>query len=245
MTAGRENILGNIRKSLNRGPLSAERAAQLEGRLNAAEPNLVPARGAVDGAERVALFIAEAEKVDTTVSRVAGAAAVPGAVAAYLAAHNLPTILKAAPDPALADIPWSQQTALTVRQGQPEDGDEVSVTGAFAGIAETGTLMLQSGPHSPTSLNFLPDTHIVVLDARAIDGTYEEAWSGVGWGRCRSCLHAAHHQPDHRAVAHRRYRTDLVARRPWTAPSVDCDHRWRRPLRSAACAATRRCCGAM
>lgn len=177
MTAGRETILGNIRKSLNRGPLSAERAAELERRLKAAEPNLVPARGAVEGAERIALFIAEAEKVDTSVSRVADAADVPGAVAAYLAAHNLPTVLKAAPDPALADIPWSHQTALTVSEGRAEDGDEVSVTGAFAGIAETGTLMLESGPHSPTTLNFLPDTHVVVIEASAIDGTYEEAWS--------------------------------------------------------------------
>jgi L-lactate dehydrogenase complex protein LldG len=177
MTAGRETILGNIRKSLNRGPLAAERAAELERRLKAAEPNLVPARGAVEGAERIALFIAEAEKVDTSVSRVADAADVPGAVAAYLAAHNLPTVLKAAPDPALADIPWSHQTALTVSEGRAEDGDEVSVTGAFAGIAETGTLMLESGPHSPTTLNFLPDTHVVVIEASAIDGTYEEAWS--------------------------------------------------------------------
>ena len=177
MTAGRELILANIRKSLSRGPLSAERAAQLERRLNAAEPNLVPARGAIDGAERVALFIAEAEKVDTTVSRVAGAADVPRAVDSYLAAQNLPTVLKTAPDPGLADILWSQQTTLTVREGPPEDGDEVSVTGAFAGIAETGTLMLKSGPHSPTSLNFLPDTHVVVLDAGAIEGTYEAAWS--------------------------------------------------------------------
>lgn len=177
MTTGRETILGNIRKSLNRGPLSAERAAELERRLKAAEPNLVPARGAVKGAERIALFIAEAEKVDTSVSRVADAADVPGAVAAYLAAHNLTTVIKAAPDPALADIPWSQQTTLTVSQGRAEDGDEVSVTGAFAGIAETGTLMLESGPHSPTTLNFLPDTHVVVIEASAIDGTYEEAWS--------------------------------------------------------------------
>ena len=177
MTMGRETILGNIRKSLNRGPLSAEQAAGLERRLKAAKPNLVPARGAVEGAERVALFIAEAEKVDTSVSRVADGAEVPAAVAAYLAAHNLPMVLRAAPDPALADIPWSQQSAPTVRQGRPEDGDEVGVTGALAGIAETGTLMLASGPHSPTTLNFLPDTHIAVLDARAIDGTYEEAWS--------------------------------------------------------------------
>ena len=83
----------------------------------------------------------------------------------------------AAPDPALADIPWSHQTALTVSEGRAEDGDEVSVTGAFAGIAETGTLMLESGPHSPTTLNFLPDPHVVVIEASAIDGTYEEAWS--------------------------------------------------------------------
>ncbi len=177
MITGRETILGNIRKSLNRGPLSAERAAGPERRLKAAKPNLVPARGAVEGAVRVALFIAEAEKVDTSVSRTAAAAEVPGVVAAYLTAHDLPTVLKAAPDPALADIPWLRQSTLTVRQGEPEDGDEVSVTGALAGIAETGTLMLVSGPHSPTTLNFLPDTHIVVLDTHAIDGTYEEAWS--------------------------------------------------------------------
>ena len=45
MITGRETILGNIRKSLNRGPLSAERAAGPERRLKAAKPNLVPARG--------------------------------------------------------------------------------------------------------------------------------------------------------------------------------------------------------
>jgi len=47
--------------------------------------------------------------------------------------------------------------------------------GAFAGIAETGTLMLVSGPNSPTTLNLMPDTHIVVLRADQIVGPYEEA----------------------------------------------------------------------
>ncbi|MEZ5579927.1 MAG: LUD domain-containing protein [Candidatus Competibacteraceae bacterium] len=37
--------------------------------------------------------------------------------------------------------------------------------------------MLLSGPHSPpTTLNFLPDTHIVVLRADRIVGAYEDAW---------------------------------------------------------------------
>ena len=41
--------------------------------------------------------------------------------------------------------------------------DQVSITGAFAGIAETGTLVMASGPDHPVTLNLLPDTHIVVL----------------------------------------------------------------------------------
>ena len=51
--------------------------------------------------------------------------------------------------------------------------DLVAVTHAFAGVAETGTLVLVSGPDNPTTLNFLPETHIVVLDAKDIVGDYE------------------------------------------------------------------------
>ena len=36
--------------------------------------------------------------------------------------------------------------------------------------------MLLSGPDNPTTLNFLPDNHIVVLAAADIVGDYETAW---------------------------------------------------------------------
>ena len=36
--------------------------------------------------------------------------------------------------------------------------------------------MLTSGPDNPTTLNFLPDTHIVVVDAKDIAGDYEAVW---------------------------------------------------------------------
>lgn len=52
-----------------------------------------------------------------------------------------------------------------------------TVSAAFAGIAETGTLMLISGPDNPTSLNFLPEAHIVVLPTAWIVGSYEEAFA--------------------------------------------------------------------
>ncbi len=51
------------------------------------------------------------------------------------------------------------------------------MTPAFTAVAETGTLMLRSGPDHPTTLNFLPDTHIVVLRAGQIVGPYEDAWA--------------------------------------------------------------------
>jgi len=45
--------------------------------------------------------------------------------------------------------------------------------------AETGTLVMASGPDNPTTLNFLPDTHIVVVDAKDIAGDYETVWARV------------------------------------------------------------------
>ena len=48
---------------------------------------------------------------------------------------------------------------------------------AFAGIAETGTLALVSGPANPTTLNFLPDNHIVVLRKEDILSDYESVFA--------------------------------------------------------------------
>jgi L-lactate dehydrogenase complex protein LldG len=178
MPSAREQILGGIRRSLKRGPLEPTRAEALRARLAAPTRNLVPERAAsLDPVAQRDLFVAMAEEVQTTVERVASLAEVPGAVAAYLAAENLPAELVMAPDPALDDIPWSERPLLQLRRGRAEPGDQVSLTPAFAAIAETGTLMLVSGAETPSTLNFLPDTHILVLRAEQVAPTYEEAWT--------------------------------------------------------------------
>ena len=66
---------------------------------------------------------------------------------------------------------------LSLRRGRGEGSDQVSITGAFAGIAETGTLVMASGPEHPVTLNLLPDTHIVVLREDDIVGGYEDVWA--------------------------------------------------------------------
>jgi L-lactate dehydrogenase complex protein LldG len=177
VSEGRERILGGIRRSLNRGRLDATREAQLRARIAAHQRNLIPARAmALEHRQRVGLFVAMAEEVQTTVSRVPMFSGVPQAVARYLAAENLPAELVMAPDPTLDLIPWESTPLLRIRRDRAEADDQVSLTACHAAIAETGTLMLISGPHSPTTLNFLPETHIVVVRQEQVVATYEDGW---------------------------------------------------------------------
>jgi L-lactate dehydrogenase complex protein LldG len=117
-----------------------------------------------------------AEYALATVDQVADPNGAPAAVAAFLSRENLPTGVVMAPDAELAALPWADQPALQIERRAARDGDKVSVTTAFAGIAETGTLLLCSGPDSPTTLNFLPDIHIVLLPAARMVGSYEDGW---------------------------------------------------------------------
>jgi L-lactate dehydrogenase complex protein LldG len=123
------------------------------------------------------LFVAMAKGAACTGTQIADRAAVPAAIAGYLARENLPAKLRVAPDAEVADLPWSTRPLLEVTSGRSDGSDEVSLTPALAAIAETGTLMLTSGPERPTTLNFLPETHIVLLTADQVVGGMEEAWA--------------------------------------------------------------------
>ena len=178
MSEARGDILGAIR----RARAAAGDPGAVERRLAEHRRNLVPARAASrDHAEQVTLFAAMAEEVQTTVSRVGTLADVPGAVADWLAGLNLPAELVMSPDRLLDGIPWETRPLLHYRRGKPGPTDLTGVTACFAGVAETGTLMLLSGPESPSTLNFLPDNHIAVLRASQVVGTYED-----GFDRLRS-----------------------------------------------------------
>ncbi len=122
---------------------------------------------------RLALFAAMAEKVSASVERVASPEDVPAAVAHYLRDHNLPLEILTGADPALAALPWEREPHLERRTGASDGHDAVSLSRAFGGVAESGTLVLLSGPDNPTTLNFLPDTHLVMLAADDVAGDYE------------------------------------------------------------------------
>ncbi|MGH7028890.1 MAG: LutC/YkgG family protein [Stellaceae bacterium] len=177
MSGARDEVLAGIRRSLQRGRLDEQAEAGLRARVAAHRRNLVPARAAaLDPAGQVDLFVKMAQEAQATVTRVASAAAVPEAVARYLAGENLPAELVMAPDPALDDIPWATRPLLRIRRGRAGADDAVSLTPCLAAVAETGTLMLVSGAQTPTTLNFLPDTHIVVVRPGQVVAAYEDGW---------------------------------------------------------------------
>jgi L-lactate dehydrogenase complex protein LldG len=173
--ANRAAILGGIRRSLRRDELAGPARQTVEARL--ADPPRGPAvaRAALEQPEKVALFCHWAEATNATVARLTPED-VPAEVAGYLARNNLPAEAVMAPSPQLDGFDWGSQRMLSLHRGRAEASDRVSITGAFAGIAETGTLVMTSGPGHPVTLNILPDTHIAILRESDIVSGYEEAW---------------------------------------------------------------------
>lgn len=177
MTA-REAIVGRIRRSLGVAANDPRRNATVDGRLSRPPRGVIPARGQLSVEDRVALFITEALKVSATVARTADAADVPAAVADYLRAHNLPAIVRVGADPMFAAGAWSS-SQIELKRGASDGSDAVGLSHAFAGVAETGTVVLLSGSDNPTTINFLPETHMVVVNAADIAGDYETAFDRI------------------------------------------------------------------
>jgi L-lactate dehydrogenase complex protein LldG len=176
MSTARDDVLANIRRSLGVTGREAPRHAAVDERLRTAPQGVVPARGQLPQEERIALFRREAEMVAASTVEVAQASDIAAEVARFLREHNLPAVLRLGSDQRLADLDWSA-TALETSSGPSEGDDLNALSYGFAGIAETGTVVLISGADNPTTLNFLPDNHIVVVDARDIMPDTESVWT--------------------------------------------------------------------
>jgi L-lactate dehydrogenase complex protein LldG len=174
--SARDIVLGKIRRSLGVTATEPRRNATVDDRLRKAPKGVIPARGALPAADQVALFAKMAAKVSATVEQVADDASIPAAVAGYLRSQNLPAALRMGDDPLLNGLGWNR-TAIEVRHGASDGTDAVGISRAIAGVAETGTLVLTSGRENPTTINFLPETHVVVLKAADIAGDYETVWA--------------------------------------------------------------------
>ena len=121
-----------------------------------------------------ARFQAKAEYLASTVERVARLTDVPAAIARHLAGHALGNEAVATPDVAM--LPWAD-AGMSVAGRAAVDADKVGISGCFCAIAETGTLMLLSGPDSPATVSLLPETHIAIVHTSRLVRTMEDAFA--------------------------------------------------------------------
>ena len=177
--SARDTLFASIRRSLGVTGAEEQRRAAVAERLAQHPRGVIPARGQLPPAERLKLFVQMVEAANGSAETLASADDVPAAVAALLRRHNLPMQIRRGDDPRLAALPWESQRQLEVTTGVSDGHQLAAVSHAFGGVAETGTLVMTSGTDNPTTLNFLPDTHIVVLNAKDIAGDYEAVWARI------------------------------------------------------------------
>ncbi len=166
MSTARDRILARVRSGLG------TRAGEVPDR-----PVRSPAPLARPVHDRVTDFRQRAESLQSTVDHVDEMDAVPLAVARYLA--GLPPVTNGMVVwPELAALDWAG-AGLAVEARSALSADQVGITGVCCAIAETGTLLLDSGPGHSATASLLPETHIAVVPVAVILERMEEAFAQV------------------------------------------------------------------
>jgi len=163
--SARDNILARLNRATGGGDPAAVAA-----RLGQQSP--VPRQAQTEGAARVDQFIAKLRGVDATVTRLASLDALPAALADELRNRNLPAAIRTGGDPAF-DRDWG---GVERSIGPGRLAEPATLSHAQLGMAETGTLVLASGPSNPVTLNYLGETHFVVIRAADIKAGFEDMW---------------------------------------------------------------------
>jgi len=172
-------VLDAVRHALAVDGSDASRQRTVQNRIKAHRANLIPKRAQIGREARIKLFIDMLQGQSAHVSRAGSKEDIPHIVANYLRDNNLPDEFRSGEDELLGAIPWKITPSLTRHHGKGEASDVVAISAARTAAAETGTMFLTSGADNPTTLNFLPETHIVVIREKDILGSDEDAWNAL------------------------------------------------------------------
>lgn len=171
--SARDAILGRVRKAAGSRHGSADRVGAVADWLDTHRSGPVPHQAMSHGPQRLTQFMTKLEAVSATVSRVSGLSELPRALMHELRNRNLPAAIRTGTDPIFDGLNWA---TISVSQGPGRIEEPAALSRAEFGVAETGTLILASGPENPVTLTFLGETHFVVLRTADIVGGLEEMW---------------------------------------------------------------------
>ncbi|HEX2446807.1 MAG TPA: lactate utilization protein [Methyloceanibacter sp.] len=172
----RTAVLGRVRAALGVASLDRARKAAVARRLERHPRGTLPARAKQGRAECIALLSEMLTAQGADVRRVLTRKDAVAAIASYLGTCNLPPRIRLGKDGQLAALPWRDAWDIERSIGPARPDDQAAVSRAVVAAAETGTLFLVSGADNPTTLNFLPEAHAILIETADIVGSYEEAW---------------------------------------------------------------------
>lgn len=114
-----------------------------------------------------------------TVDTIGNLAELPQAVNRYMSDFQFKITSLCLNSPLLVSLDWdmlSQRSELNVTTVKSEYCGDVSVTCAYCGIAETGSVVLLAGPDISSAAYFLPEVLIVALQRQEILAAQEFFW---------------------------------------------------------------------
>lgn len=167
-------ILEKLQKQINPHVSEEKRRAAVKQRLNDAPRGILPVMPRTR-IKRINHFIEKVEASQASIEQISKRH-MAQALASWLREHNLPAEIRMGADARLEPVKADKKSQLTIQTGKSDGQDLVGLSHAECGIVETGTLALFSGPDNPTTLNFLPENHIVVVNQSDILPHYEDIW---------------------------------------------------------------------
>jgi len=170
----RAAILEKLKAQVRSGKADKTRKAEVASRLAEAKTGVLPKMDK-SRAQVINRFMEKAVGAAASVERVTPAQ-IGNAVTRWLREHNLPTEARIGSDQRLDPLRAQCARTLTLKSGKSDGNDLVGISHGEFGIAETGTLALVSGAANPTTINFLPENHIVLVSQKSIVRHYEEIW---------------------------------------------------------------------
>lgn len=167
MNSARERILAKVRRGLE---ASGQRSIAMAHAARELAYGEMPSPRQPWKGNATERFCQRFEAWAGTWQRLSRVGEIPMAVQALLGPEDFVSV---APHSLLRELDWPSQMA--VNHEAPADC-RLAVSVADAAIAETGTLVLCSGPQSPTGLALLPETHVVILRTETILPDMEAVW---------------------------------------------------------------------
>lgn len=168
--SARDRIFARIRRNLGD---TSTRMSTKDARARSGNELAPPAIACLNGEERITQFLNFLEDMNGTYSRLSSIDELPASVAEQLRNRNLGQNLRMGSEPEFAELNWG---SIDVSVGAGRLEEPATLTRAFCGSAETGTLMMLSGSDNPVTLNFLGETHFAVLKTSELEAGFEGMW---------------------------------------------------------------------